>query len=147
MPVYLGFHEKKTPFGQKRPQKSKFLKKSQNIDIIFSPEALTLLRYKYCKTEEKNWPRSTKKVFFSKIFKKVFFCKDFLDFLLFCLILGLSPHIHIFFQLSSCTGWSTIKDIQIFQNTVFLPFFGPLPFSWGVFFDKISSPTLVPYCQ
>ncbi len=68
--------------------------------------------------------------------------KDFLDFLLFYLILGLNPHIHLFFQLSSCTGWSTIRDFQIFQKTVFLPFLGPLPFGWGVFFDKISSPPL-----
>ncbi len=84
-----------------------------------------------------------KKSIFLKIFKKKsFFWKDFLDFLLFYLILGLSPHIHLFFQLSSCTGWSTIRDFRIFQKTAFLPFLGPLPFSWGIFFDKISSPPL-----
>ncbi len=65
-----------------------------------------------------------------------------MDFLLFYLILRLSPHIHLFFQLSSCTGWSTIRDFRFFQKTAFLPFLGPLPFSWGVFFDKISSPPL-----
>ncbi len=81
-------------------------------------------------------------MFFRKLSKKKFFLKDFLDFLLFYLILGLSPHIHLFFQLSSCTGWSTIRDFWIFQKTAFLPFWGPLPFSWGVFFDKISSPPL-----
>ncbi len=63
-----------------------------------------------------------KKLFVRK-FSKSFYWKDFLEFLLFYLILRLSPHTHLFFQLSSCTGWSTIRDFRIF-------------------FDKISSPPL-----
>ncbi len=83
-----------------------------------------------------------KKLFVRKFSKKIFFWKDFLEFLLFYLILGLSPYIQLFFQLSSCTGWSTIRDFWIFQKTAFLPFFAPLRLSCGVFFDKISSPLL-----
>jgi hypothetical protein len=75
-----------------------------------------------------------KKYIFENFLKKSFFWKDFLDFLLFYLILGPSPHIPLFFQLSSCTGWSTIRDFRIFQKTAFFAFFFNLSPSAGVSF-------------
>ncbi len=66
------------------------------------------------------------------------FWSDFLEFLIFCLILWLNPHIHLFFQLYSCTGWFTIKDFPIFLKTLFLPISGTFHFSWNVCFDKIN---------
>jgi hypothetical protein len=80
---------------------------------------------------------------FSKFFKKKIVWSDFLEFLIFCLNLGLNLHIHLFFQLSSCTGWITIKDFPIFQRKLFSPFFGPFHFSWDVFFDKSNPDPLL----
>jgi hypothetical protein len=66
--------------------------------------------------------------------KKFFFLSDFLEFLIFFLNLGLNLHIHLFFQLSSCTGWFTIKDFPIFQKTAFFAFFWTLPPPLGCIF-------------
>ncbi len=135
---------KKNTFRSKKDlPKNYIFKKISNFWYFLSPEALSNSpKVQISQNRRKKLTEKCKKSIFLKIFKKSFFGKDLLNFLLFYLIHGLSPHIHLFFQLSSCTGWSTIRDFRIFQKTAFLPFFGPLCLSCGVFFDKISSPLL-----
>ena len=85
-----------------------------------------------------------KKRFFEIFSKKnFFFLSDFLEFLFFFLNLELNPHIHLFFQLSSCTGWFTIKDFPIFQKTAFFAFFWTLPLQLGCFFYKSNPDPLL----
>ena len=128
---------KKPLLVQKRPaQKTTFSKKFHFFNIfLVLKHWVTLLKYKYQKKEKKIRPKSAKKMIFRNFFKKkFFFLSDFLEFLFFFLNLELNPHIHLFFQLSSCTGWFTIKDFPIFQKTAFFAFFWTLPLQLGCFF-------------
>jgi hypothetical protein len=86
------------------------LARSSKIIRFFKSQPMRPLSTNIAKQKKKIDLEVQKKCFFENFQKKSFFWKDFLDFLLFYLTLGLSPHIHLFFQLSSCTGWSTIRD-------------------------------------
>ena len=150
MLVSQGFHEKKNTFRSKKDlPKNYIFKKISNFWYFLSPEALSNFpKVQISQNRRKKLTeKCKKKYFFENFFKKSFFWKDFLNFLLFCLILGLSPHIHLFFQLSSCTGWSTIRDFRIFQKTAFFTFFCTSPLKlWCLFWlNQLSSP--VPYSQ
>ncbi len=150
MLVSQGFHEKKHLSVQKRPPKKIHFQKNFKFLVFFlSLEALSnspkvqILQNRRKKLTEK----CKKNYLFENLQKKSFFWKDFLEFLWFYLILGLSLHIHLFFQLSSCTGWSTIRDFRVCQKTAFFAFFCTSPLKLRCLFrlNQLSSP--VPYSQ
>ncbi len=126
---FLGIPWVKSPFWSKKgPPKNNIFEKISFFQYFLSPEALSnSSKVQLSQKKKKVRSKSAKKMIFRNFFKKIFFpLSDFLEFLFFFLNLGLNPHIHLFFQLSSCTGWFTIKDFPIFQKTAFLAFFWTL---------------------
>jgi hypothetical protein len=133
---------KKPLLVQKRPPKKLHFQKNSFFQYFFSPEALSNSSTVQLSQKQKNSVEKCQKKGFFEIFsKKFFFLSDFLDFLIFFLNLGLNPHIHLFFQLSSCTSWFTIKDFPIYQKPLFCLFLDPST-SAGMFFFTKS--TLIP---
>ncbi len=133
---------KKQILVQKGPPKITFFEKYSFFywGFLVPKYWVTLLKYRYCKMEGKNWPISTKKI--CQQFSNKEFWKGFVDFFIFYLILRINPHVQLFFQLSSCTGWSTVRYFQIFWYC-FLPFLN-LSLSAGMFFfDKTNPPSLL----
>ncbi len=131
---FFGILWVKSPFWSKKgTQKNYIFEKNQ---YFLSPEALSnSSKVQLSQKRKKIWSKSAEKRIFWNFFKKnFFFLSDFMEFLIFFLNLGLNPHIHLFFQLSSCTGWFTIKDFPIFQKTAFFAFFWTLPLQLGYFF-------------
>jgi hypothetical protein len=104
---FFGILWVKSSFGPKKaPKKTTFSKKFHFFNIFLVLKRwVTLLKYNYHKKGKKIRSKSAWKRIFRNLFKKnFFFLSDFLEFLIFFLNLGLNPHIHLFFQLSSCTG-------------------------------------------
>ncbi len=133
---FLGIPWEKSPFWSKKgPQKNYIFKKISFFQYFLSPEALSnSSKVQLSLKKKKNLIKKCQKKDFRNFFKKIFFfLSDFLEFF-FYLNLELKPHIHLFFQLSSCTGWFTIKDFPIFQKTAFFAFFWTLPLQLGCVF-------------
>ncbi len=110
---FLGIPWVKSPFWSKKsPKKTTFSKKFHFFNIfLVLKHWVTLLKYNYHKKENNSIEKCEKRIFWN-FSKNFFFLSDFLEFYFF-LSLGLNPHFHLFFQLSSCTGWLTIKDFPI----------------------------------
>jgi hypothetical protein len=111
---------------------------------LLSPEALSNTpKIQILQNRRKKLIKSAKKkLFFENLQQKRFFWEDFLDFLIFYLILGLSPHIHPFFSSLAALAGPQLGIFEFFKKPLFLPFFGPLHCSWGDFF--LTKTTLLP---
>jgi hypothetical protein len=134
---FLGIPWEKSPFWSKKgPPKKYIFEKISFFQYFLSPEALSnSSKVQLSQKKKKNSIEKCQKKNCSKFFQTIFFfLNDFLEFLFFFLNLELNPHIHLFFQLSSCTGWFTIKDFPIFQKTAFFAFFWTLPLQLGCVF-------------
>ncbi len=113
---FLGIPWVKIPFWSKKgPPKNYIFKKISFFQYFLNPEALSnSSKVQLSQKKKKNSIKKCQEKDFSKFFQKnFFFLNDFLEFLFLFLNLGLNRHIHFFFQLSSCTGWFTIKDFPI----------------------------------
>jgi hypothetical protein len=93
--------------------------------MLLSYKALSnSLEVHISQNKRKKLTNKCKKSIFSKMLNKKFSFERLSFLKIFYLIIGLNPHIHIFFQLCSCTGGSTIRVFK-FKKT----FFGPFHFS------------------
>jgi hypothetical protein len=113
---------------QKRAPKTTFSKKFKFLDIF-----LVLNQVKYHKKENK-FDRKVPKMEFWKFFLKQKIWSDFLEFLIFCLILGLNPaHSPLLFSSPVALVGSQSKIFKFFKKC-FFAFFGTLPLQLGCFF-------------